>query len=48
MSLGFDAELLGELAPFCGEIIVHELFQPGAPDLGGAFRALLKAYLANP
>ncbi len=46
--LTFNTALLGEPATFRREVIVHELLHLKVPNHGKVFRALLRAYLANP
>ncbi len=46
--LTFNTSLLREPAPFRREVIVHELLHLKVPNHGRVFKALLKAYLANP
>lgn len=46
--LTFNTDLLREPAPFRAEVIVHELLHLKLPNHGKVFRALLKAFLAQP
>ncbi len=46
--LTFNTALLEEPASFRREVIVHELLHLKVPNHGRVFKALLKAYLANP
>ncbi len=46
--LTFNTALLEEPAAFRREVIVHELLHLKVPNHGKVFKALLKAYLANP
>lgn len=46
--LTFNTALLVEPATFRREVIVHELLHLKVPNHGRVFKALLKAYLANP
>ena len=46
--LTFNTALLEEPAPFRREVIVHALLHFKVPNHGRVFKALLKAYLANP
>ncbi len=46
--LTFNTTLLEEPAPFRREVIVHELLHLKVPNHGRVFKALLRAYLANP
>lgn len=46
--LTFNTALLGEPASFRREVIVHELLHLKLPNHSKVFKALLKAYLANP
>ncbi len=46
--LTFDVELLRQPASFRREVIVHELLHLKVPNHGKLFRALLRAYLAEP
>lgn len=46
--LTFNTALLEEPAPFRREVIVHELLHLKVPNHGKVFKALLRAYLANP
>ncbi len=46
--LTFNTALLEESASFRREVIVHELLHLKVPNHGRVFKALLRAYLANP
>lgn len=46
--LTFNTALLEEPAPFRREVIVHELLHLKVPNHGKVFKALMRAYLANP
>jgi predicted metal-dependent hydrolase len=46
--LTFNTDLLSEPISFRREVIVHELLHLKIPNHGKGFKALLKAYLANP
>ncbi len=46
--LTFNTDLLGEPAPFRAEVVVHELLHLKIPNHGKVFKALLRAYLADP
>jgi predicted metal-dependent hydrolase len=46
--LTFNTELMREPTPFRAEVIVHELLHLKVPNHGKLFRALLRAYLADP
>lgn len=46
--LTFNSDLLKEPSPFRAEVIVHELLHLQLPNHGKVFRALLRAYLADP
>jgi predicted metal-dependent hydrolase len=43
-----DTDLLSEPISFRTEVIVHELLHLKIPNHGRVFKALLKAYPANP
>ena len=46
--LTFNTDLLREPSAFRREVIVHELLHLKVPNHGRVFKALLRAYLANP
>ena len=46
--LTFNRDLLSQPARFRAEVIVHELLHLRVPNHGRVFKALLKAYLADP
>ncbi len=46
--LTFNTDLLEEPAPFRAEVVVHELLHLKIPNHGRVFKALRRAYLADP